>query len=75
MNKMTGLSCDGVNVRATYAEPATPAIIPTGVTIPTALWDEVVDLLNDYSGVRDSAEGPQPNRAMSLLAQITERGL
>jgi hypothetical protein len=45
------------------------------ISVPIDLWAEILDLLDDYSDVRDGADGPRPNDAMSLRSRITEAGL
>ena len=46
------------------------------VIVSKALWDEIVDFINDRVDVRDGEDGAQlPNDAMSLSMRITEAGL
>ena len=45
------------------------------VTVPKALWDEIVDFITDRVDVRDGEDGPRPNDAMSLSQRIEEAGL
>lgn len=41
-------------------------------TVSDALWDEIYEFIDDHVDVRDGADGPIPNRAMSLKSRIDE---
>jgi hypothetical protein len=44
--------------------------------VPAALWDEIMEFIEDQVDVKDGDDGRQePNRAMSLRQQIAEEGL
>lgn len=40
--------------------------------VPADLWDEIVDFITDQVDVRDGADGPTPNTAMSLSTRIDQ---
>ena len=62
--------------------PSETAKVPTGpaaesaprcVGVPSPLFDEVLDFLEQYEDMRDGPDGqPQPNSAMRLLSELRE---
>jgi hypothetical protein len=48
------------------------ALSESGVRVPQPVWDEILDFITDRVDIKDGADGPVPNAAMSLLNQIQE---
>jgi hypothetical protein len=50
--------------------PEAPDSQPEGVVVPQGLFDDLYDFLEGQQDVIDGADGPRPNRAMTLLGEL-----